>query len=113
MVIPAALAPTQPVGAAPAAPGINSALRADVLTATGVHITSARATVERRNDGWRATLRRIDRPGQLASAYFAGGLRDVVLALEDGRTARARITASRFLTGAERVFEVEGREPLL
>jgi hypothetical protein len=96
-------------GAAPAAP----ALRAELLTATGIPITSAQLDLESRVDGWRATARRLDRPGQLASAYFAGGLRDVVLAFSDGRTGRARIVGSRFVAGSERVFELEGREPLL
>lgn len=95
--------------AAPDAP----VLRAAVLTTTGVPITSAQVAVESRHDGWRATLRRLDRPGQLASAYFAGGLRDVVLAFDDGRTACARIAGSRFVGGAERVFELAGIEPVL
>ncbi|HXK33164.1 MAG TPA: hypothetical protein VNM91_04015 [Dehalococcoidia bacterium] len=89
------------------------ALRAAVLTTTGVPITSAHVAIESRQGGWRATLRRLDRPGQLASAYFVGRLRDVVLAFDDGRTARARIAGSRFVGGAERVFEVEGTEPIL
>ena len=38
---------------------------------------------------WRARLRQLDRPGVLASLFFAEGLRDVTIALGDGRRARA------------------------
>src|SRR5689334_20295363 len=41
-------------------------------------------------DGSSAILTSLDQPGAVAAAYFVDGLRDVVLRLADGRSARER-----------------------
>lgn len=60
---------------------------------------------------WRGRLRQIDRPGVVASLYFAQGVREVVVELADGRSARARIGGTHF-AGGERVCQLTGVEPL-
>ena len=59
---------------------------------------------------WNATLRNLDRPGLVATSFFADGVRDVILALEDGRRARARITGTSFLASSQRVCQLQGLE---
>jgi hypothetical protein len=59
----------------------------------------------------RARLRQIDRPGVVASLYFADGVRDVIVELDDGRRARARIGGTHFSDG-ERVCHLTGVEAL-
>lgn len=61
---------------------------------------------------WRATLRRLDRPGALTRAYFVDGVRDVVVQLDDGRRLNARIAGSSYTADNERVcYLVGGEEP--
>lgn len=57
---------------------------------------------------WSATLRLLDRPGNVATLFFAQGVRDVLLRLADGRTVRARLAGTRFLASAERVCQLTG-----
>lgn len=93
----------QPVGA----------LRAATLsTLDGVVITHGIAELRGTAQQWSATLRQLDRPGVMATAYFGAGIREAVLALNDGRRARAHIAATSFVAGSERVCELAGREPL-
>ena len=61
---------------------------------------------------WEGTLDRLSQPGVLAARYFAEGLRDVIVALEDGRRARARILSTEFRQGSERVCALVGTEQL-
>lgn len=84
---------------------------ATVSTPKGDFVTGAVARIRERSDGWTAVLSGLNQPGHVASMYFASGLRNVVLRLEDGRRARARITGTRFTSG-ERVCEIVGLEPL-
>jgi hypothetical protein len=75
-------------------------------------ITTGTAEFTGNPGAWRATLRNLDRPGQVATSFFAEGVRDVILALEDGRQARARITGTSFLASSQRVCQLEGLERL-
>jgi hypothetical protein len=61
---------------------------------------------------WSATVRRLDRPGVMASLFFGQRTRDVVLRLDDGRQARARIASTTFTAGRQRICELTGIEPL-
>jgi hypothetical protein len=89
------------------------ALRAATLsTLDGVVITHGIAELRGTAQQWSATLRQLDRPGVMATAYFGAGIREGVLALNDGRRARAHIAATSFVAGSERVCELAGREPL-
>ncbi len=85
---------------------------AAIATVDGSLITAGLATVEGAEIDWRATLARLDRPGVMASMYFAQGVREVILRLEDGREARARIAGTSFVAAAERVCQLVGLEPL-
>jgi hypothetical protein len=96
--------------ALPAIPSI-APLSATLATHKGDFLTGAIARIRERSGGWTALLSNLDQPGHVASMYFAFGLRDVVMRLEDGRRARARITGTRFSSG-ERVCEIAGLEPL-
>lgn len=83
-----------------------------VFTPDGRLVTGGAATLRQTGEDWRATLAKLDRPGMVATLFFAEGLREVSLQLEDGRAARARITSTTFLASAERVCELAGLEPL-
>ena len=61
---------------------------------------------------WTARLTQLDRPGVIASLFFAERARDVVLRLDDGRSARARISSTSFIAKSERVCDLTGVEPL-
>lgn len=86
---------------------------ATLCSAEGVYISAGLAEIRTGDGGWTAVVRKLERPGHVASAYFAGGLREVVLRLDDGRTARARLTGTSFIAASERVCELVGVEPLL
>lgn len=85
---------------------------AAIATPRGRFVTGG--IIEIHGDGavWSATLRKLDRPGVVAAAYFADGVREVLLMLEDGRRARARITGTSFIAASERVCLLTGLEPL-
>jgi hypothetical protein len=98
---------------APEAPPPVAAMRAATLsTLDGSVITHGIAELRGTSDAWSATLGHLDRPGILVSAYFAHGIRDVVLSLNDGRRARARVIGTSFATAGERTCELAGVEPL-
>lgn len=61
---------------------------------------------------WSATVRHLDRPGAIATLFFSEGIRDVMVRLQDGRRARARLTGTSFLASSERICRLEGRERL-
>jgi hypothetical protein len=61
---------------------------------------------------WTARLTQLDRPGVIASMFFAERARNIVLRLDDGRHAQARIASTSFIASSERVCDVAGVEPL-
>ena len=83
--------------------------QATICTVDGLPI--ARGTLEFGPGAslWSGTVHHLDRPGQIASAYFGAGVREVVVRLSDGRSARAHITSTSFLAGAQRVCQLDGR----
>ena len=94
-------------------PAPVAVMRAATLTTLdGDVITHGIAELRGTADAWSATLGHLDRPGILVSAYFSRGLRDVVLSLNDGRSARARVTGTSFAAAGERTCDVAGIEAL-
>jgi hypothetical protein len=85
---------------------------ATISTLDGRFMTGGLALISVAGAMWRATLSQLDRPGQVATMYFASGIREVLLRLEDGRSARARITGTTFIATAERICELAGVEHL-
>ena len=85
---------------------------ATISTLDGRYITGGIADFRGTPGAWSATLRHLDRPGLVASLYFADGVRDVMVRLEDGRRARARITGTSFIASAQRVCSLTGAEAL-
>lgn len=83
-----------------------------IFTPQGRLITGGVATVTGTAEEWAASVAKLDRPGLVASLYFSEGLREVRLQLDDGRTARARITGTTFIPAAERVCDLASLEPL-
>jgi hypothetical protein len=83
-----------------------------IATLDGRYISRGVAEVTSGDGGWCARVRHLDRPGLIASMYFAEGMREVVLRLEDGRSAVARITGTSFTAGAQRVCDLRGHAPL-
>ena len=71
----------------------------------------AHATFEIGATGWQATLRALDRPGELVSLYFTAGLREATLDLGDGELQSCAVTSTSFSDG-ERIFVLTGDEPL-
>ena len=61
---------------------------------------------------WTGRLTQLDRPGVIASMFFAERARNIVLRLDDGRHAQARIASTSFIASSERVCNVAGVEPL-
>ena len=107
---PATLAPV----IAPQPKGLKGVLVrvASIYTLEGRLITSGIATLTGTSDGWTANLAKLDRPGMVAALFFSDGLREVRLRLDDGRSARARITGTTFVASAERVCDLASLEPL-
>lgn len=85
---------------------------ATISTLTGEVITHGVAELGGTAEAWTATVGRLDRPGAMANAYFAGGLREILLSLNDGRGARARVVSTRFVASSERICQLRGLEPL-
>jgi hypothetical protein len=81
------------------------ALDGRVLTRGIAHVTESPGR-------WTARLTQLDRPGVIASMYFAEKARDIVLRLDDGRHARARLASTSFIAASERVCDLTGIEPL-
>jgi hypothetical protein len=84
-----------------------------MVMADGTVISAGLVEFDNDGAGWHATLRRLDQSGNVASAYFGQGIREIVLRLQDGRRARARIAGTTFIVGGERVCHLDGLEPLV
>lgn len=61
---------------------------------------------------WTARMTQLERPGVVASMFFAERARDVVLRLDDGRHGRARIASTSFLAASERICDLTGIDAL-
>lgn len=85
---------------------------ATLSTLDGRYITDGIAEFTGTPLQWGATLRHLDRPGVVASMFFAEGVRDVIVKLEDGRQGKARITGTSFIASAQRVCQLTGAERL-
>jgi hypothetical protein len=85
---------------------------ATISTPDGRFITGGTLEITRRGDDWSGRMRHLDRPGLVASMYFAEGVRDVIVLLEDGRRGTARITGTSFIAASQRICELAGLEPL-
>ena len=97
---------------APLLPATVGPQYSTLWTTDGRFVTGGIAAIDGAGSRWRATVGRLDRPGHIASMYFAGGVREVMLRLDDGRSARARITGTSFIASAERVCQLTGLEQL-
>jgi hypothetical protein len=75
-------------------------------------LTRGVAEVVESGGRWTARMTQLDRPGVVASMFFAERARDIVLRLDDGRHARARIASTTFLAASERVCDLTGIEAL-
>ena len=91
----------------------TSAVGAVIEALGGRPLTHGTADVVEFATGWTARLTQLDRPGVIASVFFAERARDVVLRLADGRRARARIASTSFIATSERVCDLRGVEPLV
>ncbi len=90
-----------------------AALRAATMsTLDGDVITHGVAELRGTADAWAATMAHLDQPGAVAIAYFAKRIREVIFSLNDGRSARARLSGTSFAAASERVCELQGLEPL-
>lgn len=103
---------TQPAPA-PRLPVTRGPQYSTIWTTDGRFVTGGMAEIDGAGISWRATLGRLDRPGHVASMYFAGGVREVLMRLDDGRSARARITGTSFIAASERVCHLAGLEQLV
>lgn len=84
-----------------------------VLEALGGRVlTRGVARIRQSGAGWTARVSQMDRPGVIAAMFFSERARDVLLRLDDGRQARARIAGTSFLAASERVCDLTGTEPL-
>lgn len=93
-------------------PTSETRLGAAVEALDGRVLTCGSAEVAGSDGHWTARLTQLDRPGAIASMFFAERARVVVLRLDDGRHARARLAGTSFIAASERVCELAGLEPL-
>jgi hypothetical protein len=87
-------------------------LGASLETLDGRTLTRGLAEIAEAGGRWTARVTQLDRPGVIASMFFAERARDVVLRMDDGRHARARIAGTSFIAASERVCDLAGIEPL-
>lgn len=106
------LAPATQTTRLPRVPTPSGPQYSTVWTTDGRFVTGGMAEIAGNGNGWSATLDRLDRPGHVASMYFASGVREVLLRLDDGRSARARITGTSFIAASERICTLAGLEQL-
>ena len=104
------LSPIAQTNPAPRLPATRGPQYSTIWTMDGRFVTGGIAEIDGGGVSWSATLGRLDRPGHVASMYFAGGVREVLLRLDDGRSARARITGTSFIAASERVCQLAGLE---
>lgn len=90
----------------------DGVLPAVVESLDGGVLTRGVAIVRPLGGLWTARVSQLDRPGVIASMFFAKKGRDVVLRMDDGRHARARIAGTSFIAASERVCDLTGVEPL-
>ena len=93
-------------------PLVGALRAATISTIDGEVLTHGVAELRGTADDWSATVARLDQPGVMASAYFTRGIREIMLSLNDGRGARARLIGTTFAASSERVCELRGLEPL-
>jgi hypothetical protein len=86
---------------------------ASVEALDGRTLTRGLAEITEAGGRWTARVTQLDRPGVIASMFFSERARDVVLRMDDGRHARARISGTSFIAASERVCDLTGVEPLL
>ena len=86
---------------------------ASVESLDGRLLTRGLAEIAEAGGRWTARVTQLDRPGVIASMFFSERARDVVLRMDDGRHARARISGTSFIAASERVCDLTGVEPLL
>ena len=103
----AAPAPTNASAARMAAGLVRQA--ATLSTFDGRYVTGGIVEFDGTPREWSATLRDLDRAGSVASLFFAEGVRDVIVRLEDGRRARGRLTGTTFAS-AQRACTIVGTE---
>lgn len=94
------------------APPSQTRLGAAVEALDGRELTRGSAEVAGSEGQWTARLTQLDKPGAIASMFFAERARVVVLRLDDGRHARARLAGTSFIAASERVCQLAGLEPL-
>lgn len=82
-----------------------------LVTPAGQTVSRANARITREDGRWSALVTALDRPGVFATLYFVAGLRDVVLRLDNGTEATARITSTSF-EASERICRLAGVDPL-
>lgn len=90
----------------------NDVLPVAVEALSGRILTRGVARIRQSGACWTARVSQLDRPGVIASMFFSERSRDVVLRMEDGRHARARIAGTSFIAVSERVCDLTGTEPL-
>ncbi len=83
-----------------------------IEASSGRVLTRGVAAIRQSSAGWTARVSQLNRPGVIASMFFSERSRDVVLRLDDGRHARARIAGTSFTASRERVCDLAGTEPL-
>src|ERR1700682_885028 len=88
-------------------PGVTG-LGASVETPNGRMLTRGLAEIAETGGRWTARVTQLDRPGVIASMFFAERARDVILRMDDGRHARARIAGTSFIAASERVCDLDG-----
>ncbi len=99
-----------PADARPHASPATSGIGAVIEALDGRPLTRGTAELLELAAGWTARLSQLDRPGVIASVFFAERARDVVLRLDDGRSAKARISGTSFIAASERVCDLAGIE---
>lgn len=92
------------------APAVSTPTRQSItlLALDGRRISSGVAEFAAGAAGWTATMSALDRPGNVATHFYADGVREVIVRFADGRTVRARLSGTRFLASSERVCELTG-----
>jgi hypothetical protein len=86
---------------------------ATISTTDGRFITGGTLDITAAAAGWRGRMRHMDRAGTVATMYFGGGVRDVVVRLEDGRQGIARIAGTSFIAASQRICDLIADEPLV
>ena len=98
---------------APGDPAAAERVAATVATVLGKPLSAGVLELSHDAGGsWSGVMTRLDRPGIIASMYYGGGLREVLVHLDDGRVARACIAETSFAASRERICMLTGLTPL-